>query len=535
MSLDKWKLTHKQVSQFQIKTNQFSLAKFVTEKIHAFNILRDPASKTLSDSPYLVYRKMVGYHELLSQIKEPEARDKIEKSKDETFLVFNGSNGKYEQSKHQVLVREYYFRPSPEFPRGYFYIATKETIIHEGELPGGVFPIVVEGFDEIQTTPRKRSIIKQLRPYQAEINRAASQVATHQVTLGDDKLIIANAAKVEHGGVLPGVRVIKTNGVGANGGISILPGRSGEQFLGYIASQIDEMYLVANLDEEMKKKDNGMMDIWGTLYGSIKNKKEFSIYTDSFECFLVEVCKCSIELAKYHYPDTEIIQMIGKKELVNLEEFRSTTPMEYDIKIEPSSDDAESIMGRQSMINHTLQYVGDKLDRNDIGKILKESPIGNFNKAFDDLTVDYDNAKNDILQLERGQMPNLNRYEDTKYKIKALTHRMKQSDYEFLDPQVQQLCAQYLQVCEQAESQKVAEIQRAESGFIPDGGGLITINGIKDENGEVLRVPYSSIEWLVQKLIDQNVIKGSFEIMNNGAVADMSNMLGSQGDVIPNF
>jgi hypothetical protein len=175
------------------------------------------------------------------------------------------------------------------------------------------------------------------------------------------------------------------------------------------------------------------------------------------------------------------------------------------------------------------------MSRDDIGKILKESPMGNFNKAFDDFTIDYDNAQNDIVQLERGQMPNLNRYEKTDYKIQALTHRMKQSDYEFLDPQIQQLFQQYLQQCEQVEAMKVAELQRSQAGFIPDSGGLITLNGVKDQEGKTLRVPYSSLEWLVSKLTDQGLFKEGMQDVNSGAIADMSQMLNQGSGTIPNI
>ena len=507
----------------------------VNEHVYAFNLFRDPDAKSMDDSPWLGIRKMIGYNELMSSIEDPEIKKSIEKSRDETFMVFNGADGKFEESKNQVLLREFYFRPCKEYPRGYYYIATKEVIIFEGELPGGIFPIVWEGFDEVETTPRKRSIIKQLRPYQAEINRASSQVATHQVTLGDDKLVVNNNAKVEHGGILPGVRVIKTNSVGANGGIHVMQGRSGDHFLPYISGQIDEMYRVANMVEEQKQKTDGQMDIWGTLYGSIKNKKEFSIYSNFFEGFLKELAEVNLKLARHHFPAGEVIQMVGKKEFVNMEEFKNPQSLGYQIDIEPSSDDAESILGKQMMINHTLQYVGNQLEREDIGKMLRESPMGNFNKAFDDFTVDYDNAKNDILQLERGEQPSLSRYENMQYKIRALTHRIKQSDFEFLSPEVQNLFRNYLAICEATEAEKVAEIQRAESGFIPDGGGLITLNGVKDQDGETLRVPYASLEWLVSKLNDQNAMKGQLEVLNDGAVADMSHMLNQVSGTIPNL
>jgi hypothetical protein len=186
------------------------------------------------------------------------------------------------------------------------------------------------------------------------------------------------------------------------------------------------------------------------------------------------------------------------------------------------------------MINHALQYIGSELTRDDIGKILRESPIGNMSEIFSDFTIDYDNAKNDILQLERGQMPRLNQYENIQYKIQKITHRMKQSDFDYLDPEVQQMFEQFLSQCEQVEADKMAAIQRAQSGFIPDGGGMITINGIKDEQGNVIRLPYASLDWLITKLTEQRSLQQDFESINNtGAQADMSQMLMQGQQVLP--
>lgn len=517
----------------------------VHERVLAFNLLRDPDAKTLEDSPYAIVRKMIGYNDLKDKIEDPKKVEKIEKSKDETFLVFDGANGKYEQSNNQVLLREYYWRPCPEYPRGYFYVATKDVILWQGELPDGIFPVVWEGFDEVQTTPRGRAIVKVLRPYQAEINRAASQAATHQVTLGDDKLVINNSAKVTQGGQLPGVRVIKTNSVGVNGGIHVLPGRAGEQFVGYIAGQIDEMYNVANVAEDNIRKADGAMDIWGQLYGSIKSKKEFSIYTDKFEGFLSEVCLTSLRLYRHHLDENAVIQYVGKREIVNIEEYKNMDDLQFQIKVEPATDDASTIMGKQLMINHTLQYVGDKLGPDEIGKLLRTSPVGNFEQTFDDMTVDYDTAKNDILQLERGQMPNLNKYENTMYKIKSITGRMKQPDFDFLAPEVQQLFQEYLSICERVEAEKVAEIQRAEAGFIPTDGYMVKADFyVTDAEGKTKRatLPYASMEWLVKKLEEQGASQQALEgIGNNGAFADMSQMVaesqqGQQaGGTLPNL
>ncbi len=503
----------------------------VMERVLGFNLLRSKTSKVMYESPYLIVRKMMHVPDLKARYKnDPELMQKIEESRDETYMVFNGANSSYEDSKGQAMVLEYYFRPCAEYPRGYFYFATKNVIFEEGELPGGVFPILHGGFDEIQTTPRKRSIIKQLRPYQAEINRAASQAATHQITMGDDKLVVNNGAKVEQGALLPGVRVLRTSAVGYNGGVNVIQGRTGDHFLPYISNQIEEMYSVANAQEESKANEKtGQLDVYAMLYGSIRNKKHFSMYAEEFEEFLCDVTMTSLRLLKMYMPEETLIQMVGKKEQVNVSEFKNAQDLGWQIKVDPSSDDPETLMGRQLMINHTLQYVGEKLTREDIGKIMKESPMGNFEKAFDDFTTDYDTAKNDVLQLERGIVPELGRYENAEYKVKTITARMKQADYRFLNPNVQMAFEQYLQLCEQSVAAKAAAVQRSEAGFIPSDGYMVKVDFyISTEDGKTKRatLPYAAVDWLIKKLEEQGTTQASLEqIGNMGAMADMAEMI----------
>ena len=121
---------------------------------------------------------------------------------DQTFTVFDTARGGYTQTSNQAMVIEYYFKPCVACPNGYFYITTKEVILAEGSFRAE--------FSQLSTKlsadfPPRADIspIKTMRPYQAEINRAASKMAEHQITLGDDKLLIQNGTKISAGIALP--------------------------------------------------------------------------------------------------------------------------------------------------------------------------------------------------------------------------------------------------------------------------------------------------------------------------------------------
>jgi len=508
------------------KTKPVFAGAFVFEDIYGFNLRRDPSCKTMDESSYLEIQKMVPLEKLKKMFEgDPEVQKFIKESQDETFIVFDNARGGYQRVKNHAAVREYYFRQSARYPEGYFFITTKEGILAQGVLPGSIFPIVYKAYETIPTTPRGRSPIKQMRPYQVEINRSASKIAEHQITLGDDKLLIQNGTKVSPGMELPGVRSI--NYTGQEPGV--LPGRDGSQYTQYMLSQIQELYQVMGVEEDTLKDQSGQ-EPYTLLFQAASKKRYFQRNVRRFESFLVNVCKTYLKLAKVHLPDDQTIYAVGRNEQINIPEFKNAKDICYQIKVEPQSDDIETKLGKQMVLNHALQYAGAQLKPEDMGKILRQMPYANFDESFDDLTIDYDSAVNDILALDRGQMPQVNQYDNHVYLIKRLSSRMRKADFPFLPPQVQQLYAQIIDQHQQIEAQNQLAVQRAKSGYIPTDGYMavcdLYVPDPKDPTtSKRARIPYSSLQWLVQQLEAQGQDLQQLEDMNQGAQAQIANKM----------
>lgn len=505
------------------------------KRYFGFNVLRDEGSKSLDESPYMILRDMAAISELKAMIEnDPELDDEEKKIKlgylkegnKDSFLVFDGSRGEYTKSKDQVLVMEHHYRACPDYPEGYFFICTEYGILFEGSHPFGVWPIKYVGFDEIPTTPRARSKIKVLRPYQAEINRCASQMATHQITLGDDKLLIQSGTKITHGGQLPGVRAVQYTGAPPG----FLPGRSGEQYLSTMQAQISEMYQVSNVYEDSEEiKAN--MEPFSLLWRSIRNKKKFSFYGEKFEDFLVDMYETGLELAKHYYTEDHLISAVGKREYINISEFQNTDPLTYQIKVVPRTEDMESMMGKQIQMNHILQYVGAQLKPEDIGRMLKSMPFMDGEEAFGDMTIDYENAVNDVLALDRGQYPVPNPNDNHEYLVKRLTHRMKQSDYQLLSPQIQANYDRKLKEHEGFVAFAQEKILHAQSGYIPTGGYMVVcdiyVPDPKDPSKtRRARVPYESLDWLIKRLEEQGSSLERLETLPKSALAGIADQMG---------
>jgi len=495
------------------------------ERIYGFNVLRDASAKEMEEARFLIIRKMVEKSELLARFEEDDPRrEYIHESGKDTYRVYNGASNRYSQNATKVMLREFYFRPSKLYPQGYYYISTEAGILFEGPLPLGIFPIVHIGFDEVATSPRSRSIIKQLRPYQAEINRAASKIAEHQVTLGDDKVFIQRGTKLSRAGTTSGVRGVQYSGAAP----VIQPGRNGAQYLDYMNSQIAEMYQVANIIEDSMEK-GGPQDAYAMLFRSMKDKKKFSFYSEKFERFIIEICETSLKLYKNYCIPQAIIPAIGKREAVNIPEFKNSEDLGFQISIKPRTDDMESMMGKILTANHVLQFASAQLPPESIGQIVRNMPFANKEEMLTDLTIDYDIAKNTMLALDRGEEVPTQQYDNFVYLIKRITHRIRQPDFAQLDPGIQQLYQIKIQELEQAEAERQQVLQRANSGYIPTGGALIGVDlyievpsssgGVKTQRA---RVPSEAIQWLLSKIEDQGSSQEELDKLTEGSQAQIA-------------
>lgn len=499
------------------------------ESIPAYNLLRSPNTKDMEDSEYFIVRKMVDIAEIRKNYKnDPAKMSLIKRSAGDEFVIFDSDKGSYRKSKDQCMLREMYIRPTYELPNGYYYHYTEYGILEEGEIPFGdkLFPIVWVGFDEYVSTPRARSIVEVARPFQAEINRAASQEATHQITLGDDKILYQSGSKLAQGALLPGVRGVAYSGAPP----TILPGRTGAQFGDYGQRTEAEMYRAVMLPE-VNADRSAQLDPHTLLFRSMEQKAVFVPYIKKWEKFLRDIAELSLGLCREYIDDDALVAAIGKSERINIEEFRNTDPLCYSIKLVSVSDDAETLLGKQINFGYILQYLGSKLDPSATGKIIKNLPYVNNEDSFSDLTIDDDNVENDMLALERGEQVQLSPFDDNVFYIKKLTHRMKKADFKFLPEQVQQMYNQFLQQHQQEEARKAQEIRAAEDGFIPTDGAMLTVdmyvdNPDKPDNEpKKWRAPQKALEWLHQRLEVQGDTMEKLESLEKSNLAQISQQI----------
>jgi len=373
----------------------------------------------------------------------------------------------------------------------------------------------------VTSTPRYSSVMRVIRPYQIEINRASSKMAEHQITLGDDKIIIPNNGKLKASGKEAGIRVLSTDGAAP----TVVAGRTGEQYLGYVNSEINGMYQASKVGYLLEDKQVAG-DQFSLLFSTMKQRAKFVNYVAAYESFEIDLFSAILQLSKHFLTEENMIRIVGKSEMVNIQEFQAIDVENLNVKVVASNADLETKFGKIISISQILQYAGSSMTQDQIGTLVKQLPYANKDEIFNPLTINYDTAVNMILALDRGETPNVPIYGDTDYLLKAIQGRTVKADFNALPPQVQSNYTGTIRQMEQIKAQQALQIQQAQAGMIPAGGFLVTVNASQanPSTGKVerIKIPSEAISWLAQKLYSQGVYARELEGQSPQAQADIA-------------
>ena len=475
----------------------------VYEKLSPYNLLTDPEADSKREVKWVCYRKMIPRKILEDKYAHDESKLKaIAGGADDTFQWFDGVTGIYSDITDGVQVREFYWKPCQEFPNGYFYFSTNSGILEEGELPDG-FCIFSALYDESPANPRAYSVIKSCKPYQSEINRCASAIIKESIVLGHSTVMYSAGSKMSTSSIGNGLKGLSYTGALP----TIIPGSAGNQYENYMIRMTGEMYKIAKVPMQDDEKSSPVgTDAFGMLFRTMRDKMGFSLYGEKIEKLITEIIDHSLKLARSYYPDDKVIPIVGKREQVNIPEFRTSSPDQYKIKVVPRTDDFSQMMGKSLQISQALQYIGGSLSPEMSAELVRQMPFLNEEPLLADMMVKKDQADAVILSLDRGEEPFYFETAEHEYLLQRLTRRMNEADFPILPQQTQLNYQKRIEKHTETLTAQQQEAARATSGFIPSGGGLISADYyVSSPEGKQhrVRIPYESMDWLVKKLNDQ--------------------------------
>ena len=492
------------------------------ERVSPWNLIRPQECENINEAKWLCIDRFVHLKTVKNWMRNhPEKRKQIAPGDmaESSEYMFDMSSGMREVKDH-VRVSEMYFRPCSEYPNGYYSFFTDNVVLFEGELPLGLFPIHYRGYLTAPGNPRHHSIIRDAKPIQAEINRCVGKAITHSLTLGDDKVFLPTGSNIDEKQSEPGSRIIfyQPNPSGGSSGPTVIEGRTGIQHMDQAQRFVAMMQDIFDETDPAviqggSPKDAMKRDPMALLHASYKEKEDNSFYGEEFEQFLVLVTQDVLHMARGYYNDQQLLTALGLNEYAAVDDFRKN-PLRDTVEIEPTSDSALSIIGRQHAFSTALQYVGARLPPKDIGLLLEGMPLGNKDLAFQGLNQDHKIADNLIRNLDNGRDIKINPLgEDIEFMIKSLISKIKEPGFIYKPWNVQQLYTQKLQEYQQIAAQQQQMMMELNKQLIPTDGPLVKIGSMHVPNPNKsssrttipARLPQAAIEWVIQRLEQQNM------------------------------
>lgn len=519
-------------------------------RVEPENLLRDPVARSWIDARWVCHRQMIDRQKIVNSIKSLYKNDEAKRNElinslvenDDTISIYDGTDNRYqnEGKNRKVVIREFYWRPCAEYPKGKYVMATRGAIIYQSELPAGVFPIEFENFESNHGTPRGESRIKQLAPIQLEINRCVSKIAEHQITLGDDKLITTAGSKVAEVNKYEGVRLFQVTGGTVP---QVLEGRSGTQYLEHLLNQVNVFDMIAEIPQMSEDKLAGL-DPFAIFFLTSRQKRKFSKHASKFERFLIRVWKKTLKIHKASINPNAVIQVIGSSEALNIDEYKSSDDLGFQIKLKTRTEDPESIIAKQFQINQFLQY--GSMNEADIGILAKESPFLDKSDIALKSTLKAERAQNLILKLDKGKDLPVSTADDPSYMLQRLDTRMSQPDFDIITYRqpdgmlvptevIQGLYAQKRQEYLQIQSQQMQEKMQLEKGMIPTTGRLIPVqmyDAKVNQDGSVsskrVMLPNDALEYVIKALQSQDVTMSTLQNFDPQTQAELSSQMTNQ-------
>jgi hypothetical protein len=447
----------------------------------------------MEESPFICFREMLSKGEAKKLIANMDGDEKkaleaeIESSSEQTFKVFDSNTGEYSDTKDQVLVRYWFFRKCFKYPKGYFKVQIGSgKVVSKGELPYGVWPIAYAGFRTVAGSCRAVSYIRDIRPAQTHLNYLISNQAFHMVALADDKIITQMGTKLQMGASWNGIRSYSVNGPPP----VVMPGRDAAQFDKAIDRCVSVIYKLA--DDGYQLEESKVQDAEAALYQRLSAKQKHSQIAKKFEHLLCETWQIYIDLAKNYLDDNDIINRVGKREAINIAEFKASRNDGYRIKAKPVSGTIEEMQGNAMEIRTILQYVGKDLPKTVIAKLVNRLPFLSKESVMGELLLTEKNIDNDILALDRGEWVEAMKDDEHVEYIRRLKARIKSGDFKTLDPQIQKMYQDRLQQHIQFSAELAAELKEAEAGFWPMDGGLVKVD-LYDAKGKRMLMPQAAL------------------------------------------
>jgi hypothetical protein len=370
-----------------------------------------------------------------------------------------------------VRVREFWHKPGAQYPKGKYAVWACDQVLVDTDLPYTGLPYVM--FTGIPVPGRfwPTSVVSQLRSVQAEFNKTRSQVRENASRIGNPSLLVSRYANVEYSGI-PGEKVEYD----ADG----LPGS--------VPSYLQPPEMPVYVQNEIGLMENSFREISGqhevtsgqvpagitaaSAINLLQEQDDTRLGPDiqDMERSLGESGTLLAQLVARFYSDSRTMQIAGPDGNWDIQAFRGTqlgdnTHVEVQAGSAMPQSKAAKMASMEQMLTLFIQN-GIPLSQRQLGKYLRDMGVGGYEHLIAQFTDDEEQIAREHRLMGAGVLLSINSYDEDQAHIEGHQNFQKSARYSRLDPRIQQIFEQHVQmhrdrVMAQEQAQQQQEIEHA--------------------------------------------------------------------------
>jgi len=450
------------------------------EVISPFELLPDPLAKTIEDAEWVIEERVHTVDWVRSRYNIPKER--ITPNAESTPGLVEARLAGYPSSeKDGVIVRELWMRPGPDYPQGRRVTWIDGTVLEDGPNPYLDLPYVM--FPAIPVPGRfwPRSIVSDLRPAQAELNKTRSQIRDNAARIANPPLLLARQSVDQQYRGLPG-EVVQWNA--AMGDVAAPRFLQPPEMPGYVQAELDRMERTLQEISGQHEVSRGQVPPGVTAASAINLLQEqddtrFEGELRLMEHALSRAGEMILKLAARYYTDERVGRIAGDEGGWETFSFTGAELQKIQrVRVMAGAGMPHSKAARQAamqdLLNLVLQY-GVQVDQRDLRRFLRNFEVGGLENLFATLTVDERQIRDENQLLLRGQPLEINTFDDDQLHLQGHQEFQKTRTYRRavrLNPQVAEVFDDHVRQHRErllaAQNAMMQQQPSAEEGTLPN-------------------------------------------------------------------
>ena len=350
----------------------------------------------------------------------------------------NGSNNvdtKPIKIKNSVIVKEYWEMPSKKHSKGRHITIANGKLLQLEDMPYKRLPYFVIAHNLVPGRVHGSSNIEDLIPVQREHNKTRTQRRLNQTRTGNQRLLVQQNSLLSDPTMEPG---------------EIIEYRQGSNMPTWETPPTEPGHIQAELELQLRDFEDisGVHEVSnGAAASGVKSGVALSFLAEQDDTKLGPIihniestyekwAQFVLELIQDNYLEPRMIKIVGKNNAVETKEFQgSDLKGNTDVRVVAGSAMPKSTAARQEFVLN----LWDRKILDDPQKALKLLEFGNIEEIYDDLSIDVNQAKAEQKQWINSDFSHKTR-DFYNHEVHITEHNKfrKSTDYEELDPQVQQ-------------------------------------------------------------------------------------------------